>query len=73
MPYGDPEAMKAALGPETAAILVEPLQGEGGVVVPPKGYLQELRELADAHGCLLIFDEIQTGVWAYGCFSCAAP
>ena len=68
VPYGDAEAVEAAIGPETAAILVEPLQGEGGVVVPPEGYLQRLRELADETGCLLIFDEIQTGVGRTGAF-----
>jgi acetylornithine/N-succinyldiaminopimelate aminotransferase len=62
VPYGDIGALSAALGPATAAILVEPIQGEAGVIVPPEGYLRKLRTLADEHGVLLIFDEIQTGM-----------
>src|SRR3712207_7751495 len=61
-PYGDLEAAKAMVGAQTAAILVEPIQGEGGVNIPPEGFLQGLRELCDQHGALLIFDEVQTGV-----------
>ncbi len=66
VPYGGLEAMAAAIGPQTCAILVEPIQGEGGVIVPPAGYLQGLRSLCDAHGILLIFDEVQTGVGRTG-------
>lgn len=66
VPYGDLEAMAARVGPETAAILVEPIQGEGGVVVPPPGYLQGLRRLADERGVFLLFDEVQTGVGRTG-------
>jgi acetylornithine/N-succinyldiaminopimelate aminotransferase len=62
VPYGDVAAVGEAIGPQTAAILVEPIQGEAGVIVPPRGYLTELRALADARGVLLIFDEIQTGM-----------
>ena len=61
VPYGDLEAVKKAIGPQTGAILVEPIQGEGGVRVPPVNFLRGLRQLCDQHGLLLIFDEIQTG------------
>ena len=61
VPYGDLEAVKKAVGPATGAILVEPIQGEGGVRVPPSSFLRGLRALCDQHGLLLIFDEIQTG------------
>lgn len=61
VPFGDLEAAKRAVGPATGAILVEPIQGEGGVRVPPSSFLRGLRQLCDQHGLLLIFDEIQTG------------
>jgi acetylornithine/N-succinyldiaminopimelate aminotransferase len=61
VPYGDLEAVKKAVGPQTGAILVEPIQGEGGVRVPPANFLRGLRQLCDQHGLLLIFDEVQTG------------
>jgi len=61
VPYGDLDAVKKAIGPQTGAILVEPIQGEGGVRVPPTNFLRGLRALCDQHGLLLIFDEIQTG------------
>jgi len=61
VPYGDLEAVKKAIGPQTGAILVEPIQGEGGVRVPPSNFLRGLRALCDQHGLLLIFDEVQTG------------
>lgn len=64
--FGDLEAVKAALGPQTGAILVEPIQGEGGIRVAPPGFLRALRELCDAHGLLLLFDEVQTGVGRTG-------
>ena len=60
-PYGDLNAVAAAIDEETAAIMIEPIQGEGGVNVPPDGFLQGLRELCDKNGMLLIFDEVQTG------------
>ncbi|MGY8770196.1 MAG: aspartate aminotransferase family protein [Pirellulales bacterium] len=60
-PFGDLEAVKAAIDDQTCAIMIEPVQGEGGVRIPPKGFLQGLRELADKHNLLLIFDEVQTG------------
>jgi acetylornithine/N-succinyldiaminopimelate aminotransferase len=65
-PFGDLEAAKRLVGPQTVAILVEPIQGEGGVNVPPEGFLQGLRELCDEHGALLIFDEVQTGAGRTG-------
>ncbi len=68
VPYGDLPALEAALGPAAAAVLLEPVQGEGGVRVPPPGYLRAVRELCDARGALLMFDEIQTGVGRTGTF-----
>ncbi len=66
VPYGDAEALAAAVTDETAAILLEPLQGEAGVVVPPDGYLAAARATADAHGALLWLDEVQTGMGRTG-------
>lgn len=66
VPFDDASAVERAIGPKTAAILVEPIQGEAGVVVPRNGYLASLREIADAHGILLMLDEIQTGVGRTG-------
>jgi len=60
-PFGDLEAVKKLIDDETCAIMVEPVQGEGGIRVPPDGFLKGLRDLADEHGLLLIFDEVQTG------------
>lgn len=60
-PFGDADAVAARIDPETCAIMIEPVQGEGGVRIPPDGFLQTLRQLADEHGLLLIFDEVQTG------------
>jgi len=65
-PFGDLDATEALLSERTAAILVEPVQGEGGVRPAPEGFLRGLRELADRNGCLLIFDEIQTGIGRTG-------
>jgi len=71
VPFGDAQAMRKAIGPGTVAIFVEPIQGEGGVVVPPAGYLRCLRELADQHNLLLILDEVQTGMARTGAlFAC---
>jgi acetylornithine/N-succinyldiaminopimelate aminotransferase len=61
VPYGDVEALAAAVDDTTAAVILEPLQGEAGVRVPPAGYLQAARELTEAAGALLILDEVQTG------------
>lgn len=66
VPFGDVEAVKAAIGPETAGILIEPVQGEGGIRPAPRGFLRELRALCDAHGLLLILDEIQCGMGRTG-------
>ncbi len=60
-PYGDLDAVAELVDDETCAILVEPIQGEGGVRIPPEGFLSGLRELADQHELLLMFDEVQTG------------
>ena len=60
-PFGDLEAVKELIDDETCAIMVEPVQGEGGIRVPPDGFLKGLRDLADEHDLLLIFDEVQTG------------
>ena len=65
-PYGDLDAAGQMSGSQTAAIMVEPIQGEGGVNVPPEGFLRGLRELCDKHGALLIFDEVQTGAGRTG-------
>ncbi|MEM7742906.1 MAG: aspartate aminotransferase family protein [Pseudomonadota bacterium] len=66
LPFGDHEALKAAIGPKTAAIMIEPIQGEGGIRPVPHQCLRGLRELCDEHGILLIFDEIQCGVGRSG-------
>jgi acetylornithine/N-succinyldiaminopimelate aminotransferase len=66
VPFGDLDAVKAVIGPETAAILIEPVQGEGGVRAVPTPFLRALRELCDRHGLLLGFDEVQTGVGRTG-------
>ena len=60
-PFGDLDEVAKRIDNETAAIMIEPIQGEGGVVVPPEGFLVGLRKLADEHGLLLVFDEVQTG------------
>lgn len=69
--YGDVDAAERALSDGAAAVLVEPIQGEAGVVVPPGGYLAQLRDACDAAGALLIFDEVQTGVGRTGRFFAA--
>jgi acetylornithine/N-succinyldiaminopimelate aminotransferase len=66
VPFADLEATKKAIGPQTAAILIEPIMGEGGVRVVPHTFLRALRKLCDDHGLLLIFDEIQTGIGRTG-------
>ena len=64
--FGDLEAARTMVGPQTAAILVEPIQGEGGINVAPEGFLEGLRDLCEEHGALLIFDEVQTGAGRTG-------
>ncbi len=66
VPYGDAEAIARAITPHTAAILVEPIQGESGIIVPPAGFLARLRELASSHRVLLALDEIQSGLGRTG-------
>jgi acetylornithine/N-succinyldiaminopimelate aminotransferase len=66
VPHGDLEAVKKAIGPHTAGILIEPVQGEGGVRATPHAFAKALRELCDEHGLLLAFDEVQTGMGRSG-------
>ena len=66
VPFNDLDAVRAAVGPRTAAILVEPLQGEGGVNVAADGYLRALRDICDEHNLLLMLDEVQTGIGRTG-------
>lgn len=61
VPFGDPAAVAAAIDKNTAAVLVEPIQGEAGIIVPPQNYLADLRRICTQHGILLIFDEVQSG------------
>ena len=66
IPFGDAEALEWAITPNTVAFLVEPIQGEGGIIVPPAGYLKKVREICDRYNVLLILDEIQTGLGRTG-------
>lgn len=66
VPYGDADALRAAVTEETALVIVEPVQGENGVVVPPAGYLAAAREITAATGTLLVADEVQTGIGRTG-------
>ncbi|SHJ44965.1 ornithine--oxo-acid transaminase [Tessaracoccus bendigoensis DSM 12906] len=69
--FGDAAALEAAITPRTAAVLIEPIQGEAGVIIPPAGYLRAVRELCDRHGVLFIADEIQSGLGRTGAtFAC---
>lgn len=66
VPYGDADALEKAITPSTVAFLVEPIQGEGGIVVPPKGYLKKAQEICQRHDVLLVADEIQSGLGRTG-------
>ncbi|MCP4204287.1 MAG: ornithine--oxo-acid transaminase [bacterium] len=66
LPYGDTDAVREAMNPNVVAILIEPIQGEGGIIVPPEGHLRSLRELCSQHNALLITDEIQSGLGRTG-------
>lgn len=71
VPFGDAEALRAAIGPETVAVLIEPIQGEAGVLIPPDGYLAAVRRACDDANVLLIADEIQSGLCRTGrTFAC---
>ena len=68
VPYGDTEALAAAVDDDTAAVFLEPMMGESGVVVPPEGYLAAARDITSRHGALLVLDEVQTGMGRTGAF-----
>ncbi|WP_394823424.1 aspartate aminotransferase family protein [Pendulispora albinea] len=68
VPYGDVEAVKKAMGPDVAAVIAEPIQGEGGVFPAPAGFFASLRALCDEHGALFLIDEVQTGIGRTGRF-----
>ncbi|TIC85982.1 ornithine--oxo-acid transaminase [Nocardioides sp. GY 10113] len=71
VPYGDLAALEAAITPDTVAVLIEPIQGEGGVVIPPEGYLRGVREACTRHDVLFVADEIQAGLGRTGrTFAC---
>jgi acetylornithine/N-succinyldiaminopimelate aminotransferase len=66
VPYGDPAALESVVDADTAAVFLEPIQGENGVVIPPEGYLQAARKITESHGALLVLDEVQTGIGRTG-------
>ena len=66
IPFGDAAALEAAIGPNTVGFLAEPIQGEAGVIIPPDGYLRQVREICSRHNVMLILDEIQTGLGRTG-------
>ncbi|HEX4977489.1 MAG TPA: ornithine--oxo-acid transaminase [Nocardioides sp.] len=71
VPYGDSAAIEAAVDENTVAVLLEPIQGEGGVIIPPEGFLREVRDVCDRHGILMVADEIQSGLARTGrTFAC---
>jgi len=71
VPYGDPDALEAAINPNTAAFLVEPIQAEAGIHIPPEGYLKKAKEICEKHNILFVADEIQTGLGRTGkLFAC---
>lgn len=71
VPFGDVDKLQSVIDEQTAAIILEPIQGEAGIIVPPEGYLRQVREICDRHGVLLIADEVQTGMGRTGrIFAC---
>ncbi len=66
VPFGNIAAMESAVDEETAAVILEPIQGEGGIIIPPAGYLRQVKELCEAKGALFIADEVQTGIGRTG-------
>ena len=66
IPFGDAHALEAAITPNTVAFMVEPIQGEAGVIIPPDGYLKKVREICTRNNVILILDEIQTGLGRTG-------
>ena len=66
IPFGDSQALESAITPATVGFLVEPIQGEAGVIIPPEGYLQKVKQICNQHNVTLIFDEIQTGLGRTG-------
>jgi acetylornithine/N-succinyldiaminopimelate aminotransferase len=68
LPFGDVGALRASISDKTCAVIIEPIQAEGGIILPPPGFLQELRKLCTETGTVLIFDEVQTGVGRTGTF-----
>ncbi len=71
VPYGDAQSLELAITPNTAAVMLEPIQGEAGVIVPPEGFLRHVRQICDRHNVLMIADEIQTGLGRTGkLFAC---
>jgi acetylornithine aminotransferase len=68
VPYGNADALAGAVGDDTAAVFLEPIMGESGIIVPPDGYLAAAREITAAHGALLVLDEVQTGMGRTGTF-----
>lgn len=66
VPFGDIDAIAQSIDQQTAAVIIEPIQGEGGIIVPPPGYLQAIRELCDSYGVVMICDEVQTGLGRTG-------
>ena len=66
VPYGDASALEAVVDEETAAVILDPIQGEGGIIVPPAGYLKEVKAICEAKGALLMADEVQTGIGRTG-------
>ena len=73
IPYGDVDALDKAVDPETAAVFLEPIMGEAGVVIPPDGYLQAAREITAERGALLVLDEVQTGIGRTGAWFAHQP